>query len=138
VINTAIRLGDAVETAEELMNPEAQLPLAYQSAANLYQTELFSLQLQGGRVRRHVCNRTYSLGQCGACTVVKCHFMLETFCVLLVWLEPRGAECRCGNAVGCRGAERGAGHQRPPGCDRAAGRLSSGLHQHGARQPQQV
>lgn len=33
------------------MNPEAQLPIVYQSAANLYQTELFSLQLQtGGRV----------------------------------------------------------------------------------------
>lgn len=33
------------------MNPEAQLPLVYQTAANLYQAELFSLQLQGGRVR---------------------------------------------------------------------------------------
>ncbi|XP_034396858.1 ras GTPase-activating-like protein IQGAP2 isoform X3 [Cyclopterus lumpus] len=31
------------------MNPEAQLPIVYQSAANLYQIELFSLQLQGGR-----------------------------------------------------------------------------------------
>ncbi|XP_034728381.1 ras GTPase-activating-like protein IQGAP2 isoform X2 [Etheostoma cragini] len=48
-INTAIRLGNAVETAVELMNPEAQLPIVYQTAANLYQTELFSLQLQGGR-----------------------------------------------------------------------------------------
>uniref|UniRef100_A0A8C9ZSX1 IQ motif containing GTPase activating protein 2 n=1 Tax=Sander lucioperca TaxID=283035 RepID=A0A8C9ZSX1_SANLU len=48
-INTAIRLGNAVETTEELMNPEAQLPIVYQTAANLYQTELFSLQLQGGR-----------------------------------------------------------------------------------------
>ncbi|XP_029366293.1 ras GTPase-activating-like protein IQGAP2 isoform X2 [Echeneis naucrates] len=48
-INTAIRLGDAVETAEQLMNPEAQLPIVYQTAANLYQAELFSLQLQGGR-----------------------------------------------------------------------------------------
>uniref|UniRef100_A0A665VIL2 IQ motif containing GTPase activating protein 2 n=1 Tax=Echeneis naucrates TaxID=173247 RepID=A0A665VIL2_ECHNA len=47
-INTAIRLGDAVETAEQLMNPEAQLPIVYQTAANLYQAELFSLQLQGG------------------------------------------------------------------------------------------
>uniref|UniRef100_A0A8D0A077 IQ motif containing GTPase activating protein 2 n=1 Tax=Sander lucioperca TaxID=283035 RepID=A0A8D0A077_SANLU len=47
-INTAIRLGNAVETTEELMNPEAQLPIVYQTAANLYQTELFSLQLQGG------------------------------------------------------------------------------------------
>uniref|UniRef100_A0A8C3AH66 IQ motif containing GTPase activating protein 2 n=1 Tax=Cyclopterus lumpus TaxID=8103 RepID=A0A8C3AH66_CYCLU len=49
VINTAIRLGNAVVTVEELMNPEAQLPIVYQSAANLYQIELFSLQLQGGR-----------------------------------------------------------------------------------------
>ncbi|MEQ2282850.1 Ras GTPase-activating-like protein iqgap1 [Ameca splendens] len=48
-INTAIRLGNAVETVEELLNPEAQLPIVYQSAANLYQAELFSLQLQGGR-----------------------------------------------------------------------------------------
>uniref|UniRef100_A0AAX7U9V2 IQ motif containing GTPase activating protein 2 n=1 Tax=Astatotilapia calliptera TaxID=8154 RepID=A0AAX7U9V2_ASTCA len=49
-INTAIRLGNALETVEELMNPEAQLPIVYQTAANLYQAELFSLQLQGGRV----------------------------------------------------------------------------------------
>lgn len=55
-INTAIRLGNAAETAEELMNPEAQLPIVYQTAANLYQAELFSLQLQGGRVRHHVYN----------------------------------------------------------------------------------
>lgn len=49
-INTAIRLGNAENTVEELMNPEAQLPIVYQSAAKLYQTELFSLQLQtGGR-----------------------------------------------------------------------------------------
>ncbi|XP_014848382.1 PREDICTED: ras GTPase-activating-like protein IQGAP2 [Poecilia mexicana] len=48
-INTAIRLGSAVETVEELLHPEAQLPIVYQSAANLYQAELFSLQLQGGR-----------------------------------------------------------------------------------------
>uniref|UniRef100_A0A671TSY5 IQ motif containing GTPase activating protein 2 n=1 Tax=Sparus aurata TaxID=8175 RepID=A0A671TSY5_SPAAU len=48
-INKAIRLGNAMETVEELMNPEAQLPIVYQTAANLYQTELFSLQLQGGR-----------------------------------------------------------------------------------------
>lgn len=45
-----------METVEDLMNPEAQLPIVYQTAANLYQTELFSLQLQGGRVRHHVCN----------------------------------------------------------------------------------
>ncbi|KAM6965047.1 ras GTPase-activating-like protein IQGAP2 [Aplochiton taeniatus] len=48
-INTAIRLGNAADTVEELMNPEARLPIVYQSAANLYQTELFSLQLQGAR-----------------------------------------------------------------------------------------
>uniref|UniRef100_UPI003AB0F5C1 ras GTPase-activating-like protein IQGAP2 isoform X3 n=1 Tax=Centroberyx gerrardi TaxID=166262 RepID=UPI003AB0F5C1 len=48
-INTAIRLGNAAETVEELINPEAQLPIVYQTAANLYQAELFSLQLQGGR-----------------------------------------------------------------------------------------
>ncbi|XP_077377714.1 ras GTPase-activating-like protein IQGAP2 [Festucalex cinctus] len=48
-INTAIRLGDASETAEELMNPEAQLPIVYTTAATLYQNELFSLQLQGTR-----------------------------------------------------------------------------------------
>lgn len=51
-INTAIRLGNAVETVEELVKPEAQLPIVYQTAANLYQHELFSLQLQGARVRR--------------------------------------------------------------------------------------
>lgn len=51
-INAAIRLGNATETAEELMNPEAQLPIVYQTAANLYQSELFSLQLQGARVRK--------------------------------------------------------------------------------------
>ncbi|XP_035292082.1 ras GTPase-activating-like protein IQGAP2 isoform X1 [Anguilla anguilla] len=45
-INAAIRRGDASETAEELMNPEAQLPIVYQTAANLYQSELFSLQAQ--------------------------------------------------------------------------------------------
>lgn len=54
-INTAVRLGNASETAEELMNPEAQLPIVYQTAANLYQNELFSLQLQGGRVRKAAC-----------------------------------------------------------------------------------
>uniref|UniRef100_A0A8C5I569 IQ motif containing GTPase activating protein 2 n=1 Tax=Gouania willdenowi TaxID=441366 RepID=A0A8C5I569_GOUWI len=48
-INTCIRLGNAAETTEELMNPEAQLPIVYPTAANLYQMELFSLQLQAGR-----------------------------------------------------------------------------------------
>lgn len=49
-INKAIRAGNADETVEELSNPEAQLPIVYQTAANLYQNELFSLQLQGERV----------------------------------------------------------------------------------------
>lgn len=45
------------------MNPEAQLPIVYQTAANLYQAELFSLQLQGGRVRHLVCNfHTFTCG----------------------------------------------------------------------------
>lgn len=57
-INTAVRLANASETAEELMNPEAQLPIVYQTAANLYQNELFSLQLQGGRVRKAVVTRS--------------------------------------------------------------------------------
>uniref|UniRef100_A0A3B5BK75 IQ motif containing GTPase activating protein 2 n=1 Tax=Stegastes partitus TaxID=144197 RepID=A0A3B5BK75_9TELE len=48
-INTAIRLGNSMDTVEELTNPEAQLPIVYQTAANLYQAELFSLQLQGAR-----------------------------------------------------------------------------------------
>ncbi|KAM6930326.1 LOW QUALITY PROTEIN: ras GTPase-activating-like protein IQGAP2 [Xenentodon cancila] len=48
-INKAVRLGNAVETVEELMNPEAQLPIVYPTAVSLYQAELFSLQLQGGR-----------------------------------------------------------------------------------------
>uniref|UniRef100_A0A8C5AXI6 IQ motif containing GTPase activating protein 2 n=1 Tax=Gadus morhua TaxID=8049 RepID=A0A8C5AXI6_GADMO len=48
-INVAIRLGDAEHTVEELLKPEAQLTIVYQTAANLYQAELFSLQLQGGR-----------------------------------------------------------------------------------------
>ncbi|KAL2092383.1 hypothetical protein ACEWY4_012181 [Coilia grayii] len=48
-INTAIRLGNAEETVEHLLNPEAQLPIVYQSAAKLYQNELFNLQMQGSR-----------------------------------------------------------------------------------------
>ncbi|XP_071012900.1 ras GTPase-activating-like protein IQGAP2 isoform X2 [Oncorhynchus clarkii lewisi] len=48
-INAAIRHGIAAETVEELMNPEAQLPIVYQTAAKLYQTELFSLQIQGAK-----------------------------------------------------------------------------------------
>lgn len=59
-INKAIRAGNAAETVEELSNPEAQLPIVYQTAANLYQNELFSLQLQGERVRFHI----WLLGSC--------------------------------------------------------------------------
>lgn len=43
-INAAIRQGIAENTVEQLMNSEAQLPLVYPTAANLYQSELFSLQ----------------------------------------------------------------------------------------------
>ncbi|KAL7836605.1 hypothetical protein AOLI_G00278890 [Acnodon oligacanthus] len=43
-INAAIRRGIPEETVHELLNPEAQLPIIYPSAANLYQSELFSLQ----------------------------------------------------------------------------------------------
>lgn len=53
-INKAIRIGNAAETVEELANPEAQLPIVYQTAANLYQNELFNLQLQGERVSLHI------------------------------------------------------------------------------------
>lgn len=53
-INKAIRIGNAAETVEELTNPEAQLPIVYQTAANLYQNELFSLQLQGEKVGLHI------------------------------------------------------------------------------------
>ncbi|KAJ8380391.1 hypothetical protein SKAU_G00011690 [Synaphobranchus kaupii] len=51
-INAAIQRGDAAQTVEVLMIPEAQLPIVYQTAANLYQSELFSLQAQnpGGRL----------------------------------------------------------------------------------------
>lgn len=45
-INAAIRKGVAEETVHELMNPDAQLPQVYSSAANLYQRELSSLQQQ--------------------------------------------------------------------------------------------
>ncbi|KAL6465514.1 hypothetical protein MHYP_G00256470 [Metynnis hypsauchen] len=43
-INAAIRRGIPEETVHELLNPEAQLPIIYPTAANLYQSELFSLQ----------------------------------------------------------------------------------------------
>ncbi|KAL2088303.1 hypothetical protein ACEWY4_015202 [Coilia grayii] len=45
-INAAIRAGVAEETVKELMNPDAQLPQVYPSAAELYQRELASLQQQ--------------------------------------------------------------------------------------------
>ncbi|CAJ1050052.1 ras GTPase-activating-like protein IQGAP1 [Xyrichtys novacula] len=45
-INAAIRAGVAEQTVEELMNPDAQLPEVYPSAADLYQRELMSLQQQ--------------------------------------------------------------------------------------------
>uniref|UniRef100_A0A671KUX5 Ras GTPase-activating-like protein IQGAP1 n=1 Tax=Sinocyclocheilus anshuiensis TaxID=1608454 RepID=A0A671KUX5_9TELE len=45
-INAAIRKGVAEETVNELMNPDAQLPQVYPSAADLYQRELSSLQQQ--------------------------------------------------------------------------------------------
>uniref|UniRef100_A0A668ADD5 IQ motif containing GTPase activating protein 1 n=1 Tax=Myripristis murdjan TaxID=586833 RepID=A0A668ADD5_9TELE len=45
-INAAIRAGVPEKTVEELMNPDAQLPEVYPSAADLYQRELLSLQQQ--------------------------------------------------------------------------------------------
>ncbi|XP_069079697.1 ras GTPase-activating-like protein IQGAP2 isoform X1 [Pleurodeles waltl] len=45
-INMAIRAGDAAQTLAALMQPEAQLPVVHQSAAELYQNELFNLQRQ--------------------------------------------------------------------------------------------
>ncbi|XP_057692899.1 ras GTPase-activating-like protein IQGAP1 [Corythoichthys intestinalis] len=45
-INFAIREGEAENTVKELMNPDAQLPEVYPSAANLYQRELASLHQQ--------------------------------------------------------------------------------------------
>uniref|UniRef100_A0A673BXX8 IQ motif containing GTPase activating protein 1 n=1 Tax=Sphaeramia orbicularis TaxID=375764 RepID=A0A673BXX8_9TELE len=45
-INAAIRAGVPEKTVEELMNPDAQLPEVYPSAADLYQRELSSLQQQ--------------------------------------------------------------------------------------------
>uniref|UniRef100_A0AAY5EVB9 IQ motif containing GTPase activating protein 1 n=1 Tax=Electrophorus electricus TaxID=8005 RepID=A0AAY5EVB9_ELEEL len=45
-INAAIKRDVAEDTVNELMNPDAQLPQVYPSAAELYQRELFSLQQQ--------------------------------------------------------------------------------------------
>ncbi|MBN3322721.1 IQGA1 protein, partial [Atractosteus spatula] len=49
-INAAIREGNSAHTVRELMNPEAQLPIVYESAADLYQSELFTLQKQSAGV----------------------------------------------------------------------------------------
>lgn len=49
-INDAIREGVPEKTVEELMNPDAQLPEVYPSAADLYQRELASLQQQSQEV----------------------------------------------------------------------------------------
>uniref|UniRef100_A0A6Q2X8T2 Uncharacterized protein n=1 Tax=Esox lucius TaxID=8010 RepID=A0A6Q2X8T2_ESOLU len=45
-INAAVREGVPENTVAELMNPDAQLPEVYPSAADLYQRELASLQQQ--------------------------------------------------------------------------------------------
>ncbi|CAM4628057.1 ras GTPase-activating-like protein IQGAP1 isoform X1 [Caretta caretta] len=45
-INSAIQIGIAEKTVEELLNPEAQLPQVYPFAADLYQRELATLQQQ--------------------------------------------------------------------------------------------
>ncbi|KAM9766181.1 ras GTPase-activating-like protein IQGAP1 isoform 2-T2 [Menidia menidia] len=45
-INAAVRAGGPQQTVEELMNPHAQLPEVYPTAAPLYQRELASLQQQ--------------------------------------------------------------------------------------------
>lgn len=52
-INVAIRKGEAEETVNELMNPDAQLPQVYPTAADLYQRELACLQQQSPEVRTH-------------------------------------------------------------------------------------
>lgn len=49
-INAAIRAAVPEKTVEELMNPDAQLPEVYPSAADLYQRELSSLQQQSPEV----------------------------------------------------------------------------------------
>uniref|UniRef100_A0A671R1D1 Ras GTPase-activating-like protein IQGAP1 n=1 Tax=Sinocyclocheilus anshuiensis TaxID=1608454 RepID=A0A671R1D1_9TELE len=56
-INAAIQRGVPEETVEALLNPEAQLPIVYHTAASLYQAELFSLQLgcQAGLTHEELC-----------------------------------------------------------------------------------
>uniref|UniRef100_A0A4W4H1C8 IQ motif containing GTPase activating protein 1 n=1 Tax=Electrophorus electricus TaxID=8005 RepID=A0A4W4H1C8_ELEEL len=49
-INAAIKRDVAEDTVNELMNPDAQLPQVYPSAAELYQRELFSLQQQSSEL----------------------------------------------------------------------------------------
>ena len=51
-INAGIRAGVPEKTVEELMNPDAQLPDVYPSAADLYQRELASLQQQSQEVHK--------------------------------------------------------------------------------------
>ncbi|XP_063803170.1 ras GTPase-activating-like protein IQGAP3 isoform X2 [Pseudophryne corroboree] len=48
-INTALRNGNAAQTAKELSNPDAQLPDIYPFASQLYQQELSVLQGQSPR-----------------------------------------------------------------------------------------
>ncbi|XP_073670718.1 ras GTPase-activating-like protein IQGAP2 isoform X2 [Paramisgurnus dabryanus] len=53
-INSAIRRGIPEETVEQLLKPEARLPIIYHTAANLYQAELFSLQIESKTDLIHV------------------------------------------------------------------------------------
>lgn len=50
-INAAIKAGVPEKTVGELMSPDAQLPVVYPGAADLYQRELASLQQQSPEVR---------------------------------------------------------------------------------------
>lgn len=63
-INDAIRAGVPEKTVEELMNPDAQLPEVYPSAADLYQRELACLQQQSQEVpkrKRSTESHTYTV-----------------------------------------------------------------------------
>lgn len=65
------------------MNPEAQLPIVYQTAANLYQTELFSLQIQGAKVTyacRHSHTNTHTFE-------LKLHFPILSYDIILYSCE---------------------------------------------------
>lgn len=74
-INAAIRAGVPEKTVEELMNPEAQLPEVYPSAADLYQRELASLQQQSPEVpsesRGPNISRPNSVSSCNNCPVLQ-------------------------------------------------------------------